>query len=426
MTGKLRSLATLWRNRSLSPDALAALQLRKLRAVVQQARRDVPFYRELYDRAGVAPDVPRTLDDLHQLPIVTKAQLRAAGAHHVVSETLRPSCRVTLHTSGTSGEPLAVPLSPDDARTRNLVEFRGQLALGFRPWDRLVIAGPGYRRRPPLHERLGLFRAVVVPGTDPLDEQVRQITSLQPSLFWCYPFLLPGLLSHPSQPLRHVRPRLLIVSGGILPERDRRMAGEQLGCPIIVSYACMETGRIAMQCREHRDLHVNADHVLLEIMQGDRPAPPGEPGEVVVTALNQFAMPFIRYRLGDVTAWTGATCACGNTHPLIRVPEGRIDEALRFRGGARLEVPRINLVVRALDLVGDFVVVQESLDLVRLQIVPTRAWRAGEREQLVARLREDMPTDVQLDIELVDHIAQRPGKFRQIVSKIAEDDSYAN
>jgi len=212
MIGKMRDLVTLWRNRTLAPAQLEALQLRKLRAVVRAARRDVPFYRELYASAGVDPDQLRTMDDLQRIPIVTKPMMRAAGLETVVSERLAPPCRVTLHTSGTSGVPLAIPLAPADARIRSLVDFAACLR-----WASVRgYAGDG---GPRVSASACVARA---PGAIPdhrdlqsgtLDEQVGKLRQEKPDILWCYPSELNAMLHHANHPLHAVKPRFLIVSG---------------------------------------------------------------------------------------------------------------------------------------------------------------------------------------------------------------------
>jgi phenylacetate-CoA ligase len=421
MTGKLRSLVTLWRNQSLRAEQLEELQLRKLRAVVRAAIRDVPFYRELYEKCGVDADQIRTLDDLRRLPMVTKAQMRASGLETVVSELLARQCRATLHTSGTTGVPLTIPLAPVDTRIRSLVEFRGLLTLGFRPLDTLVTVGPGFRRPPAFHERLGLFRTVVVSGAYSLDEQVRRLRRLRPDILWCYSSELRALLHHADHPLRDVRPRLLIVSAAVLDDSVRRMAEQELRCPVFLSYGCMETGRIAIECPTHHALHVVADHVLLEIVNGDREVRPGESGEVVLTTLNQAAMPFIRYRLADLTSWLGERCGCGSAFPVIRAPEGRVEEPLRFRNGLQLSPTRFSIALRALDGVDRYLVVQESLDWVRVLIASIRPLKTDELDRLRAHLLDGIPAGVRLDFEQVDRIEEVAKKHRQMISKLGVD-----
>jgi phenylacetate-CoA ligase len=419
--GKLRTMAELRRNRSLPPPALQALQARKLRAVVAAARRDVPFYRELYAQAGLEADMPRTLEDLSRLPIVTKRQVRAAGPANLVSQRLSATATLSTHTTGTTGEPLTIPLTTGEAAIRSLVDFRSLLSLGFRPSDRLVVVGPSEVRRPPLHERLGLFRTVVLPSTLSPDAQAREVVRLRPDILWCYSAHLRLLLRHPDRPITRIAPRLIIVSGAVLQAHDQRMAEEQGRCGVFRSYACMEIGRIAIECPTHQGLHVNADHVIMEILHGDERAPAGETGEVVLTALNQFATPFIRYRLGDLTAWVHEPCRCGSTHPLIRPPEGRFEDLLRFRDGRwQTAVPFMHRV-RLAEHVDRFQLIQESFDVVRVLIVPTHPWLPAVRDSLHRELSALLPDGVRLDLDLVDRVEESSGKFRETISTLPQE-----
>lgn len=422
MIGQLATLAALWRQRALPPERLAALQLEALRRTVHRARAEVPFYRDLYERAGVAPAVPETLDDLARLPLVTKADLRAVPTEDRLSRRLARAVSTTYHTSGTTGEPMEIRLSTAETRWQSLVQFRGLLELGFRPWETLVVVGPRVVPRPAPHQRLGLFRTMVVPGSLSTEAQAERLSRLRPDILWCYPAELRALLGHPGRPVHGLRPRLLMVSSAMLDEDLRRMAHEILGCDIVTAYGCMETGRIAIECRQHRGLHVNADHVLVEILAEGRPARPGEVGEVVVTTLRQRAMPFVRYRLGDLTSWEEGPCACGSTLPRLAPPQGRKSEVLRFRGGHAIPPYRIVFLLHDLPAMRQFQVVQESLDRLRVLVVPESGWLAEQAGAVADRLRALLPDGVEVTVERVDRIEARGPKRSAVVSLLPEED----
>ena len=319
-------LARLWRSRFLDPEALSALQLRKLQCLVRHAYEEVPFYRALYRDAGFQPGDLRNLDDFRRLPLVTKAELRQAGEEHIISRRFDPRHGVVFHTSGTTGEPFRVYVTVGERRTRSLVDFRCLLAAGFRPRDRLVRLGPLHERPSSLAERLGFYPVCTIPGDLPVQEQLQRLAKSKPDLLWSYPSPLAALLSLEPQLRRVAQPRSLVVSSAVLEPALRRKAEQGLGAEVFLAYGAVETGRIAAECPAHEGLHVNADHVLLEILSGSRPAAPGETGVAVVATLNQYGMPLIRYRLGDLCAWTDRACSCGCTLPLVHPPEGRSDD----------------------------------------------------------------------------------------------------
>jgi phenylacetate-CoA ligase len=422
MLSRAWELARLWRTRSLDPEALSALQFRKLQRVVRRAYEEVPFYRALYREASFQPGDLRNLDDLRRLPVVTKQQLRQAGQENIVSRGFDWERRIVFHTSGTTGEPFQVLVSPRERRIRSLVGFRCLLAMGFRPRDRLVCVGPLQERGPSLHERLGLYRACTISGRLTPQEQLRRLAESKPDLLWCFPTALSALLTLAPQLRRVVQPRILIASSEVLEPALRRRAEEELRAEIFLSYVAHETGGIAAECPAHEGLHVNADHVLLEILCGDRPAAPGETGLTIVTTLNQQGMPLIRYQLGDLCAWTGRACSCGCTLPLIHPPEGRSDDMLRFAGGAVLSPLRLKHRLKSLHGTERYRVVQESEELIRVLIVPSETWAEGRTARLAEELTALLPPGVRLQVELVEQIEDTGHKFKTFVSKVTGEE----
>src|SRR5512140_388581 len=135
-------------------ERLDDLRRTKLRRLIDHAYQKVPYYRSLMDRAGVKPEQIREPSDLARLPITTKKDLRQAGE----------GCLATghgeltvLHTSGHSGAPFEVRMTPAEYRTRRLREFRMLIGVGVRPRDRLTLLGPLRTRTARLHRRLGFY-----------------------------------------------------------------------------------------------------------------------------------------------------------------------------------------------------------------------------------------------------------------------------
>jgi len=418
LTRRAWELARLWRCRFLDTEELSARQLRKLQRLVRRAYEEVPFYRALYRGVGFQPGDLRTLDDLRRLPVVTKKQLRQAGQQKIVSRDFDWGHRLAVWTSGTTGEPFEVVRSPRERQARSLVGFRCLLVMGFRPRDRLVCVGPLQERQPSLHERLGFYRVCTIPGDLPAQEQLQRLAESKPDLLWIYPTTLAALLSLEPQLRRVAQPRRLIVSSAVLEPALRRKAEEGLGAEIFLAYGAMETGRIAAECPAHEGLHVNADHILLEILCGDRPAAPGETGVAIVTTLNQQGMPLIRYQLGDLCTWTGRACSCGCTFPLIHPPEGRSDDVLRFKGGAVHSPLRLRRCLKSLAGIKRYRVIQENEGLVRVLIVPREEWEPGERASLTQELAALLPPGVGLQVEMVSQLEETGPKFKTFISKV--------
>ena len=337
MIGEILELRKLLHNRKLSPAELRALQERKLRAVVRYAYEQVPYYHSLFRSAGLAPEDIQTVEDLQHVPITTKEQLRAAGAEDITAQGVDCSSCLTLQTSGSTGKSFTICLTRGEARTRHLLEFRALLSMGLRPQDRLVVLGPERARPVRPHHRLGLYRTEVVSSLLTVDEQMQRLHRAQPTVLWGYPTVLRALLHRVDYRLSTLaRPRALITSAEVFDEVMRDRLRVDLDMEMFNFYGAREVGRIAAECPAHEGLHVNADHVLLEGLEGDRPVGWGKSGGVVLTSLNAFAMPFIRYRLEDIGMLLKENCSCGSSFPLIAPPLGRDWDMIRLPSGKLL------------------------------------------------------------------------------------------
>jgi phenylacetate-CoA ligase len=419
MIGEVLELRKLLHRRKLSPAALRALQERKLRAVIRHAYDNVPYYRALFTSAGLSPEDIRTVEDLKYIPVTAKDDLRAAGAEKTTTKGINlDSCHI-LDSSGSTGKPFTIYLTRTEAKTRRLLDFRAQLSAGFRPRDRLVVLGPERAYQTRLHHRLGLYRTEVISLLLSIDDQIRRLQRMQPTVLWAYPTVLRALLHRVDYRLGElVRPRALITSAEVFDEVLKERLRADLDIAMFNFYGSIEVGRIASECPAHEGQHVTADHLLLECLAGDKPAGWGEPGVVVVTCLDAFAMPFIRYRLGDICSLIQKNCSCGSSFPLISSPQGRDRDMLRLPSGQLLSPMGLHSILESFTGIDQFRLIQESADHVVLQLVMQKNVPSQPLRQLQSRLIEHLPEPVRVDIQLVDFIREDTPKFKTFVSKL--------
>lgn len=416
---RLWELWSLQRVFRMSPDELRELQERKLRRIVHHACTRVPFYRQRFQAAGVDPEDIRTVDDLKHLPVTTKQDLQSAGTERILASGVdQTSCRAIL-TGGSTGTPLSVYLTRRESQRRSLVELRTLRRVGFSTRDRMVTVGPQHRRVPPIHERLGFYRTEIIPGALPAQEQLRLLRHFKPSIFWSYPTMLRALLQQAEHRLRdHIRPRLMITSAEVLDELLRAQVSEDLGLDPYCFYGCMETGRIAAECPAREGLHVNTDHVVLETWRGDAPAAEGEAGTVLVTALNAWSMPLLRYRLGDRVVRLGRRCSCGSPLPLIERPLGRDDDIMLLPSGCMISPFRCIFVLRQFTSIVQYRMIQETVDHLTLLLVTRGPWARETIEELRRKLLEQLGEPLTIDIRLVDVIPEERDKFRAFITRL--------
>lgn len=425
MLSEVVEFVTLLRNARLSPAELQALQEDKLRTLVRHTYEHVPYYRSRFQAAGLSPEDIQTLDDLRYAPVTTKEDLKSAGPERIIAAGVSPSDCVARRTGGTTGKPFDVYRHPREEMTRRLIGFRSLLKIGFRPRDRLCVLGPRHARRPGLHERLGFYRTEYVSSHLVPEEQIRRLRQIQPTVLGFLPTALRAIIHPFDYRLSAIAHPRMVTSGGEAFDEGlkQRLEADLNGVKIFNFYATSEFGEIASECPAHEGLHVNADQLILECLRDDgQPAEPGEAGTIVTTNLYGFTMPFIRYHLGDIAAWTGEPCSCGSPFPLINPPQGRQESMIRLPSGKILSALGVGLIVEPFDGIDQYRLVQENLHDFVLQLVCWRPLSEETRSALKAQLLDYFAEPVRLDVRIVDFIPEEKNKFRKFISKLDEPD----
>jgi hypothetical protein len=171
-----------------------------------------------------------------------------------------------------------------------------------------------------------------------------------------------------------VRPKPVAALRAPRPRGGHRLPAGRALRPSQGGLARPQAAAGSRECRARLGLHVAMDHVSLEILDGNGvPVTPGEEGEVVVTSLSAFAMPFIRYRLGDVSRFLENACRCGISFPRIVPPPGRADTTIRLpSGGIRSPLGLQCIVLRSFAHVDRYRLIQERTDHLVVQLVVDR------------------------------------------------------
>lgn len=417
MISEALELAGLLHRRTWPRERLDALRGTKLRRLIHHAYENVPYYQRLMNSAGVKPEDIREPADLVRLPVTTKNDLRRAGEDCLV----RGHRKLTvLHTSGHSGVPFEVRLTPAEYRTRRLREFRMLIGTGVRPRDRLTLLGPVRTRPARLHRLLGLYRMEVIPWDVPDEEQQRRLRLSKPDVLWVYPTTLQTILNRAGCGLSELaRPRFLITSAQVMePVFREQLLANMPGMEIVNIYGSAEVGRIAAECRARRGLHLEDDVLIVELLENGSPVEPGREGTVVVTALDQLAMPLIRYEQGDIGRLLTEPCGCGRQTPVMDPPIGRNADMITLPSGIKVSVLRLDVTLRhEMDLL-QYRFVQERVDRIQAQLCYRSEPGPAKLAELKRQMEQATGGEIMVDIELVPEIKFEGVKFKVLVSKL--------
>ena len=418
---RLRTYRELRRRQFDPPAVLAARRSRRLRDLIRHAAATSPFHRERLRAAGIDPDGVRDIADLASLPVLTKADVRE-HLDSLLSTAYRREDLVEARTGGSTGTALQVFCD------RRGVQRRAGAALLADTWSGWRLGQPvaavwGNPPRPrTLRNRLRawlkdrwIYLDTMHLDRPAVERFVAQWRRLRPGLLYGHAhslFLLAEMVREMGVTLR---PHGIVATSMMLLEPERRVIEDVFARPVTNRYGCEEVSLIACECERHAGLHVNAEHVWVELLREDgTPCGPGEDGRIVVTELVNRGMPMLRYEVGDYGIWAETPCRCGRSWPLLARVTGRTADFLRARDGSR--VAGISLIENTLTRfpgVAQMQIVQRRPDRILVRLVPGADWEEGIRDRLTAVFREALGADMDVRYELVDAIPrERNGKYR--------------
>lgn len=424
--GTFRYLRQIERSQWWSTERLRELQTRKLRRLLRHAWTRCSFHRKRLDGAGLDPE-QATLDSLVCLPTVTKADIRRYTEQMVdpaVSGGLHP-----LTTGGSTGSPLSFVVDRRRQAADQAARARTRRWFGIDVGEReaYVWGSPvelaAQDRLKSIRDAITnhrLFNAFRLTPTV-MSAYLEGLRQFDPVHLFGYPSSLARLARHAVETggrLQNRSLRAVFASGEVFDPADRAIIEEQVRVPVADGYGSREGGFVAHQCPAGA-YHQTMESLIVELLDAEsRPAPEGAPGEITLTHLDAYGMPFIRYRTGDMARASRRLCPCGRGLELLERIEGRRTDMLRTAGGGYAHALSVIYVLRDEPAVTEFKVVQRPNLNLDVKIVPGNGWNAEVGRRIVNGLRRRIGESIEVSLVLVEQIPpEASGKHRHVVSQ---------
>jgi phenylacetate-CoA ligase len=214
-------------------------------------------------------------------------------------------------------------------------------------------------------------------------------------------------------------PAAIVVGAEKLHDFQRSLIERVFRSPVFETYGSREFMLIGAECDRHAGLHLTSENLLVEVLDDQGiPTPAGEEGNVVITDLRNYGMPFMRYVNGDRAVAGLETCPCGRGLPMLKKVVGRQLDIIVTPDGRRVPGEFFPHLIKDFAAVRQFQVVQESENHVRLVVVLKQEWDAGERERLTREIRGVLGESIHFEIVPVEAIAlTKAGKLRVVVNR---------
>ncbi len=425
-----------------SKAELENYQNEKLKKLIKHAYENVPYYRNLFMDNKLHPrDIKRTVD-LAKIPILTKKIIRKHFPDGITANNINRDRFAPASTGGSTGEPLVFYRDTLSQDLSWAAMFRFFKWIGYEWGDKLAY----FWRIPLLNkEKLIWYKKLadkiqysLVPAWDRYDAfkvGEKELALYAERLIRSKPQILRGYVNVivtmarycKEKGIDNIRPKAVTTTAEVLYARERKLLEEQFKCDVYDQYAGGECFAISSECEQHNGLHINLEHCIIEILdERNNTLSEGQRGKIIVTDLDNFVMPFIRYSNGDLGSLKKETCSCGRGLPLMNYVKGRIFGMVKGRDG---RVVHGEFFANLLEEFGwyenfnveVFEVVQEFSGSLVWYIVCQKLPKQKDIDRLILNFREYFG-DTSISIKFVSEIPLLPSGKRELIRAQAGPD----
>lgn len=429
-TTLLKYLKELEETQWWPPERLQELQNEKLRALIKHAYENVPYYHHIFEERGLTDKDIQTVEDLPKLPILTKDNIRL-NFQDLLARDFKKR-RTFLHaTSGSTGEPLEHYVTMDAASINWAGTFRAWGWAGYKIGDKRVTLGgsslvpnepPTFKERTRQLAERNLPLSVVGINKEKMALYVEKLKKWKPKFIYGYAsaaYIFANYLKEKG--ISDICLKAVFTTAEMLLPQFRQTIEQQFSCKVFDQYGSYDGGAQALECHTHQGYHISAEKAVMEFAdENGNPILAGYPGEILSTDLHNYAMPFIRYAVGDVGIPVQERCPCGRGLPLMKSIEGRTSDFITFDNGVTLSGPALTLVFKDCHI-KQYQVIQKGKDKLVIKVVKGEGYTGQDTNHFLSIIRAHAGEGIGIETEFVDEIPPaRGGKYKFIISKVSQ------
>jgi phenylacetate-CoA ligase len=376
----------------LPREELERRQLAALRRLLIHAGTFCPYFRARWVDLDYQIEDIQSLDDFQRIPTMDRETVRENRA--AMRSTVPGTKLLSKSTGGSTGVPLHFDYDSDSLDRRFAAWHRGYAWAGAEPGTKqfyfwgVPLRDRSWRQKLKDRAYNGLYRRRVVSSfdfrEDAAREILRQFNRYRPDVLVAYTNPLYYLArAIEDQRLQPRSPRAVVVGAEKLYSFQRQLIERVFGAPVFETYGTREFMLLGAECPHHAGLHLTMENCLVEILDDDgQPTPPGEEGNVVVTDLTNYGMPFIRYANGDRAVAGWKSCVCGRGLPLLTQITGRRLDVIRTPDGRIVPGEFFPHLAKDFANLRRFQVVQTSPNCVEMRAIVGTSWSAVDENEL--------------------------------------------
>ena len=409
----------LKRTQWLRREKIEQLQVKKARRLLRHAYETVPMYHQIFKEGGFHPNDFTNINDLLKIPVITKEEMTKNFPKRTVSKKTLQKELVLDSTSGSTGEPFTFFLDKYKKDYREAFRVRNREWAGnkfgekyFLLWGIPItgdIESHLFWKFLERSSRLSLLKM----DYDSMRSYVKRIKKSKVNLLVGYASALLTLAEFVMEGNIEISIPSVISSAETLSPQARKTIETVFNCRVFDRYGTREFGDMAQECEEREGLHVYDEGFIIEIERNGEHVSEGESGEILITDLDNFSMPFIRYRIGDIGTSMENGCSCGRGLSMMKKIEGRTLERAISPIGTVITGPYFTLIFdKHFSAFSKFQIVEESKGSIKVLLVKGPTFTDFALSEVMKEI-EDYCAGMKVSYKFVKNIPrERSGKYR--------------
>ncbi|EMS70341.1 phenylacetate--CoA ligase family protein [Ruminiclostridium cellobioparum] len=409
-----------------SLDEIQSYQVDKLKSLLIESFKYVPYYHKLFDECGFNPERFSNLDDLCKIPILTKKDINT-NRNDLISKNYQNKKLVEISTGGTTGTPMVLYFSKQSKYVRigNWTKWKKVSGVDFKN-DRYCYIGKILNSDFPIKK--DQLNDIILFASNKMTEPnilklIEELKIFKPVYIQGYAsalYILATGIKKLNIDVSQLRLKAILTSSDTLFPTYRDTIEKVFNCKVFDHYGQNEDCIVGTECELHNGYHIHEETTYAEVIDLISNRPSDAIGKIVGTNLWNYAMPLIRYEIGDVGRLVSESCECGSKHRRILDFQGRLDDIIKLPDGTPISAGSLNQPMKkSVQEIIEIQYIQKSINSLDINIVPDVHFSQKTIEKFSRELENLIGNNLEIQFKIVDSIPrEKNGKYRFIKSEL--------
>ncbi len=412
-----------------SSSELEKLQFKRLKKLLKHADENVPFYHKIFKKLNFKPEYISSVKDLNKLPILTK-DIVNKNFDELYARNYPKEKFILSSTGGSTAAPMNFYIDRRWEACNMAAAHRSWSWAGYEFGDKIAYLWSAHQDLKDSSSidkiRNYLFRTIMLDAFDLTKEKMNKyldiLNKFRPKIINTYASTMFTFSQYITEMGRNpIKPKAILTTADMLYDYKRKSIEQAFNCDVFDYYSGRDTTLQAAECSEHFGYHMSIENAVVEFMKENEHVAIGETGNLIITDLCDYAMPFIRYEIGDLGTPSDEKCPCGRNLPIMKSLVGRTYDYILAQDGRLLSGIFFHsiLVYYKIQGIKEFQIIQKTKNKIIMNIVKNENEKTEDIDRFITLIRKNIGEKIEIELNYVSSIERtRTGKLRHVISNL--------